>query len=187
MKVILTVLVLICSQASRAQQITVRSFKSGDVDFRGYQTFFWSAHAESQVDEGSYFQNNLILKADIREAIHEEMEARGLMRSGSNADLLMNFRMFAEPVIIRGREGYGSRYWNKGEISLIDIGVNEIKIGAGTLIISLLEKDSGKLVWQGVASGLSEQATIDSEGEVRQAIQLILNQYSFRANEYTKR
>ena len=189
MRLILTAALLFSVLTSRAQQITVRSFKSDDIDFRVYRTYFWAAHADSQLDEGSYLMNDLILKADIREAIHEEMEARGYKRSNDRADLLINFRIFTKPVTIRGREGYGSRYWTKEEISSIDIGVDEIKLDAGTLIISLLDRRSGKLVWQGVADGLGEdeQEIISSEGKVRKAISLIMDQYSYPTVEYTKR
>lgn len=188
MKVIGIVGVILVSFLSgRAQQITVRSFKSEDVDFRVYRTYFWAAHAD-QLDEGSYFRGDLIFKADIRESIHEEMEARGFTRSYNRPDLLINFRMFDGPVTIRGREGYGASYWQPEEISSIDLDVNEIKIGPGTLMISLLDANTRKLVWQGIATGFAkDEENVYNEGDVRKAIELIMNQYSFRANEYTKR
>lgn len=188
MRAIVVVVFLISFLSARAQQITVRSFKSEDVDFRAYETYFWAAHADRQLDEGSYFMGDLILKADIRESIHEEMEARGFDRSFDRPDLLINFRVFKEPVTIRGREGYGVSYWQKEEISLIDIGVDEIKIDAGTLMISLLDASTKNLVWQGIATGItSDEKNNFDEGKVRKAIELILNQYSYRADEYTKR
>ena len=188
MRAILVGVFLFSVLISRAQQITVRSFKSDDIDFRDYRSYFWAAHAVDQLDEGSYLLHDLLLKADIREAIHEELEFRGYRRLESGADVLVNFRMFSKPVTLRGYEGYGNSYWRNDEISSIDIGEEEIKIEAGTLIISLVERSSGKLIWQGTASGLdTENEIVKVEGKIREAVALIFDRYSNRTSEYTKR
>jgi hypothetical protein len=187
MKAILVGVFLFSVLTLRAQEITVRSFKSDQIDFRGYRSYFWAAHAVDQLDEASYLMNDLVLKADIREAIHEEFEARGYRRLEHDADVLVNYRLFSKPATLRGLEGYGNSYWRKNEISSIDIGADEIKIEAGTLIISVVERGSGKLIWQGIASGLGTGNRINVEAKIREAVTLIFDQYSNRSSEYTKR
>ncbi len=179
----LVVLFLFCFSTARGQEITVRSFKGGDVDFRKYQRFFWAAQVDNQSDESGYFNGDLFLKADIREAVHEELGIRGLVRSERDPQLLVNFRIFDNGALLTGSGGYGYSYWKREEIIYsLEFSSDEIEVDPGTLIISLLDKDTGRIVWQGFASGLAKDK---DEGLVRDAVRLIFEQY--RSSEYTRR
>jgi hypothetical protein len=184
MKRILLVVFLFSALTTRAQEITVRSFKSDDVDFRQYRTYFWASQADKQSDDDGYFLGDLFLKADIRDAIHEELESRGYRLDDSAADLLVNFRLFSRETLLRGLEGYGTSYWKKNEIFFIETGSQDIKVEAGTLIISLLDKRDSRVVWQGVAEGLDD---FKDEGRIREAVMNVFQDYSDRTSEYTKR
>jgi hypothetical protein len=184
MKGILLLLFLFSVLTMRAQEITVRSFKADNVDFREYRTYFWAAQVDKQPDDDGYFLGDLFLKADIRDAVHEELESRGYNLDERNPDLLVNFRVFSTATSLRGLEGYGTSYWNKREIFSIHSGADEIKVEAGTLIISLLDKRDSRLVWQGLAAGLDD---LKNEGKIREAVMNVFQEYSDRTSEYTKR
>jgi hypothetical protein len=172
---------------SGAQELTVQAFRDEDVDLRKYETYFWASHADSN-EGGSYFLNDLVLKADIRDAVHSAMQARGYSMEETSPDLLVNFRLFERGAVLKGAQGYGSNYWKKEEISSIDNSIDEINVKAGTLIISLLDRSSGKLIWQGFASGLiGEKDFMKDEGKIREAVNLIFEEYGYRVDEYTKR
>jgi hypothetical protein len=182
------IIFLFCFLKLEAQDITVRSYKEDDVDFRKYATYFWASQVDNQTDQGVYFYDDLMLKADIRDAVHAELEGRGYRMDDSNPDLLVNFRVFDKAGTIRGVEGYGSRYWGENEISFKNSPVDEIKVDAGTLIISLLDKKEGRLVWQGFASGLIDsKELVKDEGKIREAVNLIFEDYGNRVHEYTRR
>lgn len=188
MKSALMVLFLLMSLAVSGQEVSIDSYREDDVDFRKYRTYFWASQAVSPQDEGSYFLRDLVLKSDIRGAVHGELEGRGYRMNESDPDLLVNFRVFEKGGTLKGIEGYGPAYWEKNEFFSNDAEQDEIKVEAGTLIISLLEKDSGKVVWQGFASGLiDDKEFIKNEGKIREAVSLIFEEYGTRVGEYTRR
>src|SRR5688572_6099410 len=97
--------------SAQAQDIVVQSFKHPEADFRQYQTYFWAGQASSETDEFSYFMNDLVLKSDIRDAVRTELESLGYSADRQTPDLLINFRVFEQPVKLNGFEGYGVDYW----------------------------------------------------------------------------
>jgi hypothetical protein len=175
-------LFLLGIQIAQGQEITVQSKRESDVDFRTYETFNWAFQAEKQTDESAYFLSDLVLKADIRDAVHGELEDRGYHLSENDPDLLVNFRVF------EGAVEYGRSYWADDEFAG---GNREIQMeipGPGTLIISLLDKKNGKLIWEGCASGLIDdnEFTRDEE-KIREAVSILFESYGYRISEYTKR
>jgi len=57
----------------------------------------------------------------------------------------------------------------------------------GTLLISLVDRKKGSLVWQGFASGLIDNNTfIKDEGKIREAVNLIFDEYGMRATDYDR-
>jgi hypothetical protein len=52
----------------------------------------------------------------------------------------------------------------------------------------MIDRKNGSIVWQGFASGLiNNDQFIKEEGKVREAVNLIFEEYPYRATEYTKR
>jgi hypothetical protein len=176
-------LFLLGIQIAQGQEITVQSQREPDVDFRMYETFNWALQAEKQTDESAYFLNDLVLKADIRDAVHGELEDRGYHLTQTNPDLLVNFRVFEGAV-----EGYGRSYWIGDEFPGGNGDIQMAVPGPGTLIISLLDKKNGKLIWEGFASGLIEDNVFTrDEKKIREAVNTIFENYGYRITEYTKR
>lgn len=184
---IVTCLILITSSGN-AQNITVKADKNPDTDLNEYKTFYWASHADNQLNDGViYFLNDLALKQDIREAVGYELESRGYKEDETNPDMVVNFRIFDKPVTLTGYESYGTSYWSGEQIrNREDIATYEVE--AGTVLVSLLDRESGDILWQGFASGLVDgDAFVKDENKIKEAVHLIFEEYGFRANEYSSR
>lgn len=188
LKRILILVILLAPAISQAQDITVRSDeKLNNENVDSYNTYYWASQVDQTLDPGYHFLNDLVLKATIRDAVKGELEGRGYKSQVNNPDLIVNFRVFDQPVHIKGYEGYGTSYWGDMNFRTSD-DTTTYDLEAGTLIISLVDRAAGEIVWQGFASGLiNDNAFIKDEGKIREAVNLIFDQYAYRATEYSKR
>lgn len=173
--------------AGNAQNITVNSDRSLDADFSKYKTFYWASQVDSWLDEGLYFLNDLTMKAIVRDAVKSELMGLGYEMQSGEPDLIVNFRVFEEPVTLKGYEGYGTSYWGNERFREIS-DTTSYEVEAGTLIVSMADRESGSVVWQGFASGLiRDNAFVKDEGKIREAVNLIFEEYNERAKEYTRK
>jgi len=171
-----------------AQEIKVMSFKNQDVDFREYETYFWAAQVDHQTDDDSFFLNDLLLKADIRNVVHGELDDRGYQLQEVTPDLIVNFRIANSITELNTPEDDARNYWREEEFfSTID-GLKDIKVEPGTLIISVLDREDHRLVWQAFASGLSNGKDFTKdEKKIREAVRLLFEEYGSRVRDYTRR
>jgi hypothetical protein len=89
--------------------------------------------------------------------------------------------------VLNTYESYGAAFWGDVEFQTPADSVNT-ELQAGTLIICIVDRKAGKVLWQGVASGLIENNKfIKEEEKIREAVKLIFGQYKYLASEYTKR
>lgn len=173
--------------SGHAQAIRVESDRALDTDFSKYKTFYWSSQADQWLDEGFYFLNDLTMKAMIRDAVKGELMGLGYELQSGNPDLIINFRVFDKPVTLKGYEGYGTSYWGDERYREAS-DTTSYNVEAGTLLISMANRESGKVVWQGFASGLIENdAFVKDEGKIREAVNLIFEEFDQRAKEYTRK
>lgn len=162
------------------QDYIVQSDRSVDTDFEQYSTYALSAHASSQ--NVQYVLQDLELKLDIREAIRDEMEAKGYTLNPENPDLLVNFRVFEEPTEVRGYEQETS-YWMGDEVRAMGEPTT-YQLEAGSLVVDLVDTESGAVVWKGYASGILEEDKFDrSEQSIATAVDMIFDQYTYRADD----
>ena len=170
-----------------AQTITVKSDRSLESDLSEFKTFYFSSQADAWLDEGVYFMNDLHMKAVIRDAVKAEMMGLGYQLQSHEPDLIVNFRVFDKPVTLKGYEGYGTSYWSDQRYREASDNAS-YEVEAGTLLLSMADRESGKVVWQGFASGLiQDNAFIKDEGKIREAVNLIFEEYNQRAKEYTRK
>jgi hypothetical protein len=188
MKTILTAVILsVAILTAGAQTITVKSDQARDIDFSKYKSFSWASQVDNELDKGVYFLNDLVLKAQVREAVKSELVGLGYEMNKENPDLVVNFRVFDKPVKIEGMEGYGDRYWDDQDMRDIS-DKPSYELEAGSIILSLADRESGRIVWHGFASGLIDNNEfIKDEGKVREAVNLIFEEFNKRAKEYTRK
>ncbi|MBT1697866.1 DUF4136 domain-containing protein [Fulvivirgaceae bacterium PWU4] len=180
-------LVMVSVVVVNAQRITVASDKAADTDFSKFKTFYWTSQVDNQLDEGYNFLNDLILKAQVRDAVKAELMGLGYKLNPDSPDLLVNFRVFDKPVRLRGTEGYGTSYWGNDQYRSIS-DTTSYAVEAGTLLISLVDRKEGAIVWQGFASGLIDNNQfIKDEGKIREAVNMIFDEYGLRAKEYSRK
>lgn len=172
---------------ANAQTVTVESDRMLDKDFSEYKTFYWSSQADAWLDEGMYFLNDLGMKSVIRDAVKGELMGLGYHMQSHEPDLIVNFRVFEEPVTLTGYEGYGESYWSDERYRNID-DAKTYEVDAGTLLISMADRESGKVIWQGFASGLIDSNEfVKEEGKIREAVNLVFEEFDGRAREYTRK
>lgn len=173
--------------AVNAQTITVRADEKLNTDFTKYKSFYFSSQADAWLDEGLYFMSDLHMKAVIRDAVKGELMGLGYELQSNEPDLIVNFRVFNEPVTLKGYEGYGETYWG-GEQYREPEDTTSYNVEAGTLLLSMADRRSGHVVWQGFASGLIENdAFIKDEMKIRQAVNMIFQEFDRRAKEYARK
>jgi len=172
-----------CIAGAFAQDILVRSTEAPDTDFSEFKTFNFADQVDNELNAGIFFLNDLVFKGQVREAIRNEMLGVGYEFSDNDADLVVNFRVFDKPTTLKSAEDYGPGYW--GSVSYTTVGeITNYDVDAGTLMISLVDRESGKIVWHGFASGLIEDDKfIKEEGTVIQAVNMIFDDYSENVNE----
>lgn len=173
--------------AANAQTITVKADEKLDTDFSKYKTFYFSSQADAWLDKGVYFLNDLHMKAFVRDAVKAELMGLGYNLQSQEPDLIVNFRVFDSPVTLKGFEGYGTSYWGADEYREPS-DTESYDVEAGTLLVSMADRESGQVVWQGFASGLIENNSfIKDETKIREAVNMIFGEFDKRAKEYTRK
>ncbi|MBC7571121.1 MAG: DUF4136 domain-containing protein [Spirosoma sp.] len=139
---------------------------------------------DSKLDPGFYFLNDLELKDRIRTSVADELEGRGYKMDRQSPDLMVNFRVFDKPTKIETNSDYGNSYYGAGEIGTID-GMKTIDVAAGAIVLNIVDKKSGQVVWRGLASGLTNANGFDRDkNKIKEAVNLMFNKYEYRADKY---
>lgn len=184
-KLIIATAFTLVAGLSEAQNITVDADKKLNTDFSKYKTYAWASQVDSKLDEGFYFLNDLVLKDRIRNAVKFALDGRGYKYTRQSPDLLVNFRVFDKPTSIRGYTGYGTTYFGTEEVREPE-DVTTFDVKAGSIIVNLVDTKTGQVVWRGLASGLTNANGFDrDENKIKQAINLIFEPYSYRADKYS--
>jgi hypothetical protein len=137
---------------------------------------------DNKLDEGLFFFNDLILKAEIRDAVKHEMDSRGYTHTAGQPDLLVNFRVFDKPTEIQSVDQLGNTYWAAGEINGYT-SPETVRLQEGSLMIHLADRKTGKLVWQGYASGLMDGNVFTKEGnKIDEAVSMVFDKFNYRAD-----
>jgi len=170
-------------------QIIVESDQVANADFSKYKTYSWASQVDSELDPGYYFLNDLIMKAMIRDAMKDELKNLGYQMDRDQPDLIVDFRVFEEPVTLKGFEGYGTTYWDDNGYNYRQISDTVYHVKAGTLLVSMADLKSGQVVWQGFASGLikNNNSFNKDEAQIHRAIRLIFDDYNQKARGYTRK
>ncbi|MBU1820500.1 MAG: DUF4136 domain-containing protein [Bacteroidetes bacterium] len=182
-----------------AQDYTVASDKDLSAPFDTYKTYAWANQVRSAKNL-AYVINDAILNTRIKNAVAHELAARNYSMNEQEPDILVNYRVFDEPVEMTGYEGYfhDTDFWGTEEVKnaaptmlprsnlvvnndtpALDKGT-EYYFDKGTLMVQLVDADKGVVVWQGYASGLTDGMVFDKDEEhIAQAVNLIFDRYDF--------
>ncbi len=164
----------------------VNSDKALNTDFSKYKTFGFASQVQTK--NGLFFLNDYVLKNLIKHDVWHELETRGYDMAQQNPDLIVNFRVFDKPVEIKGfAGGTETGYWGTEEFRDVD-SQRTYKLDAGSIIIQMADRTTGKMVWQGYASGITDGKVFDKDREkIAEAVSLIFNEYNNRADNLGNR
>lgn len=123
------------------------------------------------------------LNSLIMTSIDNEMEAKGYREEQGQPDLLVTYRVLERKARLKG---YINDYPTM-------VGSQEVRepqdtvtytLEPGTLMVSLIDRESGQVVWDGFASGLMQNDTfVREEEKVKQAVHLIFEEYKHRGDK----
>lgn len=153
-----------------------------DVDFRKYKTFSWASQVRDQSNT-TYFLNDLLFKAMVRDAVDHEMASKGYTYQATGGDLVLNFRVFEQPTEIRTNENLGNGYWSSNEPYTYNAR-EEVKLDRGSILVQMIDRGKGVEVWQGYASGLTDgDAFSKDKDQVYAAVGRIFTRYQYRGDQ----
>jgi len=152
-------------------------YSVGNNNISRYRTFAWLPPLKDNPGTAasttvSYYHND-IADQKIKDQATADLESRGLMLNSGKPDLLVRYtvmvnrevKTFNEPVynyswdgfypryrFYRGGRGY---YWGYRGAYPIYVGdqIEKVPYKEGTLIIDLIDRKSGKVIWRGYAQG----------------------------------
>jgi hypothetical protein len=169
-----------CASQSAVKVGTDQRTDAGISDF---QTYNWMSEVgempSSQVfigSQGVFIFNEESTRNSIKEAIETQLEAKGFKRDTNNPDMLVNFTILEQADELRtySREGYS--YLGEGPV---DRDVEMVDVEPGTILVNLIDAESGLQVWQGFASGALEESDVEDEKALQSKIGAIFNQFDF--------
>ncbi len=155
-----------------------------NADLASMKTYSWIENVD-QIPEDRLFIvpggilvfNNESGRKKIKDAIEYELDARGYKKVGNNPDMMVSFAVTEMPGSFRTTNGYVTL--SSGEKVRTEDNVTYTDVKAGTLIINLLDADKQAQVWQGYASGILDNSSIQDESKVRQAVSGIFSKFEF--------
>lgn len=176
-------MILLVFSACSTKSYKVDGAGDTDANIEEYNTYTFASQVDSKIDEGFFFLNDLILKANIREAVKHEMDSRGYRHDPNSADLVVNFRVFDKATTIQGLQGLGDGYWSSGEADRFNTR-ETINLKEGSVMIHLVDRKTGELVWQGYASGLMDGNVFNKDkNKITEAVSMIFDSYTHRADK----
>ena len=142
------------------------------VDFSQYKTFCWLQGCEFTFTGPEYLNNELILDF-VRTGILEEMKKKGYVYDEENADLLIDFH-----VTVENRETQVYRFEESRFILLDPIQDSDIYYFLeGTIIMDLVERESGRMIWRSEARRYLELNPELTEENLRRGISVALRDF----------
>ena len=119
--------------------------ESEDADFSSYASYNWMPAVNHPSSED--YISDRSLKLAIQQTIDDELGAMGYVRSSSNPDFLVSYRVVKEDLdpLHPGEPDKTQKIENLPQSQEFD---------EGTLIIRLLDRNKSTVLWQGYATGI---------------------------------
>ncbi|QDK78170.1 DUF4136 domain-containing protein [Spirosoma sp. KCTC 42546] len=172
---------MLAASLTQAQNVTIDSEIRPNTDFSHFKSYAWATQPDTKQE---YARNSPVIKKQIRDAIGNAMDGRGYTLARQSPDLIVNVRVFDQPTTIKGYTGSDTDNVTPGAVQSLGK-EKDINIQAGTILVNLVDTQTDQSVWQGLASGLTSTNGLDrQEGKIREAVNLIFNQYPYRADKF---
>ena len=153
--------------------VKVHTMQDKSTDFSKYKTFCWLKGCEFTFTGPSHLDDSL-WRATMKEAIIAELEAKGFTKDENNPDLLIDFRITVEnesSIVYDNADdeyNYQSFRETEGEV------INYLK---GTMILGMVDRKQGKMVWRSQSIGYMEVHPELTEKNIKRGIALTLKNF----------
>lgn len=185
MKLMIFCSLMVFSTMTFAQD--AESVQNLDATLKSYSTFGWVSDIEDIPDDkafvgpdGVLVYNNESTRSMIKEAIVTNLQSKGYSMSESNPDMLIGFQVLEQETDFMTYTGYETIYMGLDTVRAEE-NAETVNVGAGTLIINITDKESGKVAWQGYASGALNTETANNEESIQSAVSEILGEFDYSA------
>jgi hypothetical protein len=156
-----------------------------DADIASMKTYKWVDNLDRIPEDrlfivpgGVLVFNNESGRKKIKEAIQYELDSRGYKLVDNNPDMLVLFAVTEMPGSLRTTNGYVTL--SSGEKVRTEDNITYTDVKPGTLIINLLNGDNQNQIWQGFASGILNDSSVQDEATVRQAVSEVFSEFKFK-------
>jgi hypothetical protein len=175
------IILAIISVSSSCIGVKVNTAYDPTVDFKGYETFCWLQGCDNQFQGPNYVYNAERLKT-IQGSIQQELESKGFVNEQNQPDLLVGFHIIVEEQqttsVNRERllDFYEQKvnYWDGYEL----YDNNEVyKFLKGTLVIDIVDAQSGNAIWQGTSRRYMESVPELDQEDIKKAIKKALKNF----------
>lgn len=175
---------MVLQQSCTASSKSSVAGKSADInaDFKSIETYTWTADIDNIPKDvffvgpdGVLIFNNESARKKIKDAIHYELDSRGYKPAVDDPGMMISFSVLEQPASLRTTDGYVTL--TSGEKVRTEENVTYTDVKPGTLLINFMEPKTGKVIWQGFASGILQADQMNDEAKVRQAVSTIFNQF----------
>lgn len=141
-------------------------------DFTKYKTFCWLAGCEFRYTGPAYLDDSL-LREQIKEAITLELGRKGLSKNEDHPDLLVDFHISVqnESSIIYHHQEEDVYYYKPFPQEEV---INYLK---GTIVIDMVDKLEGHMVWRSEAIGYMDVHPDLSGKNIQKGIRLALKKF----------
>ena len=134
-------------------------------DFALYKTYAWSDNQEPAPNQANHLR--------ITRAIERELQAKGLKASGATpADLRLHYFGYIDKKI-KGTSHQQDTYRPTADVKTI---VDFSRVKEGTLILELFARNTGRLLWRGVATEAVVPAD-ETEAQIERMVKALVERY----------
>lgn len=165
----------------------VGSVQNLDETINSYSTFNWVSDIEDIPNdkafvgpEGVLVFNNVSTRNMIKEAIVTNLQSKGYTQNESNPDMLLGYQVLEQEADFKTYTGYETIYMGLDTVRSEE-NAETVTVGPGTLIINITDKETGKVAWQGYASGALDSESAKSEESIQSAVSEILSEFDYSA------
>lgn len=165
--------------------LTVGSDQRAEADISNFKTYNWISGVGDIPDDqiviwtdGVLVFNNATTRKNIKNAIETQLQAKGFAKDTGSPDMLVSFIVLEQDGELRTytREGY--TYMGMGPMAK---DVKMVDVEAGTILVNLVDAESGSQVWQGFASDALEASDLEDESILNSKVNAIFDQFDFSA------
>jgi hypothetical protein len=141
--------------------------------FANYKTFCWLQGCQFEIKGPAYLQDSLI-RERIKTALILEMEKKGLRYNNDNPDLMVAFAVTVENEKVTN---YHRNNLEDFPYSITFPQREEVYLTKGSMIISLVDRSTSRVVWQSTALSYLETTPDLSTKNIRKGVTFALRDF----------